>query len=61
MIESSDRLAWRQYREGGTGMGNGLQAFNDKQPDKRLPLVKGFFDDINTYANVDDLMGVPSG
>jgi hypothetical protein len=57
MIESSDRSAWTQYRDGGAGTGNGLLSFNDKQPDKRSPLVAGYFDDIDTYANVDDLVG----
>jgi hypothetical protein len=56
MIESSDRLAWTQYRDGGAGTGNGLQSFRDKQPDKRLAGVDGYFD--KDYANVDDLMGV---
>lgn len=57
MIESSDRLAWTQYKDGGAGTGSGLLAFNDKQPDKRQPMVAGFFADINKYANVDDLIG----
>jgi hypothetical protein len=61
MIESSDRLAWTQYRDGGAGTGNGLQSFNDKQQVKQKAKVDGYFDDINTYANIDDLMGVPSG
>jgi hypothetical protein len=54
MLESSDRVAWTQHREGGSGIGSGLLAYKDKQPDKRMPLVKGFFD--RDYAPVDDLM-----
>ena len=56
MIESSDRVAWSQYRNGGDGTDSGLQSFRDKQPDKRQPAVAGFFDDTSRYANIDDLM-----
>ncbi len=55
MIESSDRLAFTQYRNGGDGTGSGLLSFNDKQPDKRLPLVRNYFADITKYANIADL------
>jgi hypothetical protein len=56
MIESSDRLAWTQYRNGEHAHGSGLLSFNDKQPDKRQPAVPGFFADATKYANVDDIM-----
>jgi hypothetical protein len=54
MIESSDRLAWTQYRDGGAGTGNGLQSFNDKQQVKQKAKVDGYFD--TDYANIDDLV-----
>jgi len=56
MLESSDRVAWTQHRNGGDGTGSGLQSFRDKQPDKRQPAVVGYFDDLGRYANIDDLM-----
>jgi hypothetical protein len=55
MLESSDRVAWTQYRDGGASTGSGLLSFNDKQPDKRQPAVVGFF--ATDYANIDDLIG----
>jgi len=55
MIESSDRMAWTQYRNGGAGTGNGLLSFNDKQPVKKQPKVDNFF--AKDYANIDDLVG----
>ena len=57
MLESSDRVAWTQHRNGGAGTGSGLQSFRDKQPDKRQPAVTGYFD--KDYANIDDLIGSP--
>ena len=56
MVESSSRLAWTQYRDGGDGTGSGLLSFNDRQPDKRQPMVANFFANITKYATIHDIM-----
>lgn len=57
MLESSNRVAWTQFRDGEHSHGSGLLAFNDRQPDKRQPRVAGYFADARKYANIDDLIG----
>jgi hypothetical protein len=40
-VESANRPAWTQTLEG--GMGNGLQAFNHKQPHNGSPLKRDHY------------------
>ncbi len=44
MASSTDRLAWTQNRD--NGMGDGFQAFKDKQPSHRTlrPLIIGYYE-----------------
>jgi hypothetical protein len=44
MKDSTDRLAWTQNRD--QGMGNGFEAFKDKQPSHTTlrPLIKNYYE-----------------